>query len=108
MCTEVTPKSPPPFAARTLVLVVLATTLLGGCASFSADGGFGTIQSATQSRIQKDVEWSRDEVTRSKTQARIDALLAQPLSADDAVQVALLNNPGLQAAFNTLGIAEAD
>jgi outer membrane protein TolC len=99
---------PDPFTPRTLVLTVLAAALLGGCASFSADGGFGAIQSATQSRIQKDVVWSRDAATRSQAQARIDALLAKPLSADDAVQIALLNNPGLQAAFNTLGIAEAD
>ena len=87
---------------------MLSAALLGGCASFSPDGGFDAIQSATQSRIQKDVVWSRDDASRSQTQARIDALLAQPLAADDAVQIALLNNPGLQAAFNTLGIAEAD
>ena len=35
-------------------------------------------------------------------------LLARPLSADDAVQVALLNNRGLQAEFAELGIGEAD
>lgn len=97
-----------PFTPRTLVLAVLSTTLLGGCASFSKDGGFNEIQSATQSRIQKDVVWSRDDATRAQTQARVDTLLAQPLSAEEAVQIALLNNPGLQAAFNTMGIAEAD
>ena len=97
-----------PFTPRTLVLAVMSAALLGGCASFSKDGGFGEIQSATQSRIQKDVVWSRDDATRAQTQQRIDALLAQPLSVEDAVQIALLNNPGLQAAFNTLGIAEAD
>jgi outer membrane protein TolC len=97
-----------PFTPRTLVFAVLSAALLGGCASFSEDGGFDAIQSAAQSRLQKDVAWSRDEARRSASQARVDALLAQPLSADDAVQIALLNNPGLQAAFNTLGIAEAD
>jgi len=97
-----------PFPPRTLILAVLSTVLLGGCASFSEDGGFDAIQSATQSRLQKDVVWARDEAGRSQSQARIDALLAKPLSADDAVQIALLNNPGLQAAFNTLGVAEAD
>jgi len=35
-------------------------------------------------------------------------LLATPLSADDAVQVALLNNHGLQATYAELGIAESD
>ncbi len=97
-----------PLRSRTLVLAVMSTVLLGGCASFSPDGGFDTIQSATQTQIQKEVIWSRDDATRAQTQVRVDALLAQPLSADAAVQIALLNNPGLQAAFNTLGIAEAD
>ena len=34
--------------------------------------------------------------------------LSQPLTADAAVQLAVLNNPGLKAAFSGLGIAEAD
>ncbi len=93
---------------RTLVLAVLSAALLGGCASFSEDGGFGAVETAAQTRLQKDVVWTRDDAARSAITQRVDALLAQPLSADDAVQIALLNNPGLQAAFNTLGIAEAD
>ena len=96
------------MTSRTLTLTLLSTALLAGCATFSPDGGFGPVQSATQSRIQKDVVWARDDATAKQTQQRVDALLAQPLSADDAVQIALLNNPGLQAGFNTLGIAEAD
>ncbi len=97
-----------PFLPRGLVLSVLSVALLGGCASFSRDGGFDAIQSATRPHIPQDVVWARDDASRSQTQARVDALLAQSLTADDAVQIALLNNPGLQAAFNTLGIAEAD
>ena len=38
----------------------------------------------------------------------VAGLLARPLSADDAVQIALLNNRGLQAAFFDLDIAQAD
>ncbi|MDO9220687.1 MAG: TolC family protein, partial [Thiobacillus sp.] len=96
----------PPFTLRTLTL--LSAALLGGCASLSPDGGFEAIQSATQSRIQQDVVWTHDDASRKQTQARIDALLAQPLSADNAVQIALLNNPALQATFYRLGIAEAN
>jgi outer membrane protein TolC len=96
------------FTPSPLVLAVISTLLLGGCASFSKDGGFDAVQSAAQSRLQKDVVWSRDDAARAQAQARVDQLLAAPLSVDDAVQIALLNNPGLQAAFNTLGIAEAD
>jgi outer membrane protein TolC len=39
--------------------------------------------------------------------SRARQLLASPLSAGAAAQVALLNNRGLQAAYNELGIAEA-
>jgi len=38
---------------------------------------------------------------------RLTALLAQPLSAEAAVTIALLNNPRLQASFATLHISEA-
>jgi outer membrane protein TolC len=91
---------------RTLPLVL--TVLISGCASFSQDGGFDAIQSASQSHIKKDVVWARDNAARESVKTRVEMMLTKPLSADDAVQIALLNNPGLQAAFNTLGIAEAD
>src|SRR5262249_12673443 len=39
---------------------------------------------------------------------KVRRLLARPLSVDAAVQVALLNNKGLQAAYNELALAEAD
>jgi hypothetical protein len=38
----------------------------------------------------------------------VQTLLAQPLTADAAVQLALLNNSGLKASLTELGIAEAE
>ena len=40
--------------------------------------------------------------------ARVAELLKQPLTADAAVEVALLNNKELQASYADLGIVEAD
>ncbi|MBL8529921.1 MAG: TolC family protein, partial [Burkholderiales bacterium] len=39
---------------------------------------------------------------------QVRMLLAQPLTVDDAVEIALLNNRSLQAAYAELGIVEAD
>jgi outer membrane protein TolC len=90
-------------------LIAAATALaLGGCASFSPDGGFGAVQQATRPHLAQDARWARDDAARAALREQADALLARPLGADDAVQLALLNNPGLQAAFEDLGIAEAD
>ncbi|HSW08679.1 TolC family protein [Aquabacterium sp.] len=82
--------------------------LLGSCASFSPDGGFGPVADMTRERSGQAVAWQRDAAQTQTAQARVAELLAAPLSADRAVEVALLNNRGLQAQFFALGIAEAD
>lgn len=40
--------------------------------------------------------------------AHVRSLLAAPLTVDSAVEIALLNNPGLQATFEDVGISQAD
>ena len=46
------------LAAATSLLCVLML-VLGGCASFSADGGFGVIETAAKERLGKDLHWAR-------------------------------------------------
>nr|WP_298166153.1 TolC family protein [uncultured Pseudomonas sp.] len=82
--------------------------LLSGCASFTKDGGFATVEQASQAQLDKQVTWVKTPEQRSQVAERVAELLAQPLTADAAVQVALLNNPGLQASFDELGISEAE
>lgn len=80
---------------------------LGGCASFSQDGGVGVAQNVAFAELNKDVVKINDVVGAISAKARVDQLLKKPLTAEAAVQIALLNNRGLQAAFNELGVAEA-
>ena len=94
--------------ARTSLLVLLGAALLAGCATPNPDAAFAPVAETAKQRLGADVAWHRDPQARAATEARIAALLSKPLSADDAVQVALLNNRGLQAAFHELGIAEAE
>jgi outer membrane protein TolC len=47
------------------------------------------------------------EPAADAARTRVRRLLASPLSAQAAAQIALFNNKGLQAAYNELGIAEA-
>lgn len=98
-----------PNARRLLRWGLLAGTaaLLGGCAGFSPDGGMAPIQAAAYAEIGKEVVKIGDDTVALTAKARVDQLLRKPLTADSAVQVALLSNRGLQAAFNELGIAEA-
>jgi len=94
---------------RSLAAVALGAVALGGCATFTPDGGFTPVGEAVRERIGKEAAWSRTDAEREALDVRVTALLAKgPLSADDAVQVALLNNRGLQAQIADLGVAEAD
>jgi hypothetical protein len=77
---------------------------LSGCASFSPDGGFAPVEQTARERLGKDLRWARSDADQDAIDQRVAELLAKPLSADDAVQVALLNNRGLQASFQELGI----
>lgn len=97
-------KYPKRTAAALLVLV-----FLGGCATFSKDNGLGTVQSETRARgLAQDVQWIKTEQDAENARTAVRKLLATPLTADTAVQIALLNNRGLQATYAELGIAEAD
>jgi len=90
------------------VVALVSAGVLGGCATFSRDGGFGAVEQVARERLNKDVKWPRDDGERDSVRSAVKELLVFPLSADNAVQVALLNNPGLQATYAELGIAEAD
>ena len=95
-----------PYAkALTASLLLLA---LSACASFTPDSGFGVIEQSTKNRIGKEIKWAKTDGERDALSARVRELLQKPLSTDDAVQLALLNNKGLQASFDGLGISEAD
>ncbi len=81
--------------------------LLAGCASFSPDGGFDRVAELTQDRTGQAPSYQRAEGDRDTVQDRVAELLGQALSAESAVEIAFLNNRGLQASFAELGIAES-
>ena len=91
-----------------MVSTVIAALALSGCATFSRDGGFEIVEKAVRDRSGMEAKWVRNEDDAKTVRARVKALLAQPLKPETASQIALLNNPGLQASYAELGISEAD
>ena len=88
--------------------IVMFTVLVSGCASLSPDAGFSDATRAVEQRAGASTQWRGSQPASDTLQVRVRELLAQPLDAHAAVQVALLNNPGLQATFAEVGIAETD
>jgi outer membrane protein TolC len=81
--------------------------LLTGCAGFSPDGGMSAVQDIAGAELGKDVVALRTPDDAEAAHAVVRRLLKRPLTADAAVQIALLNNRDLQAAYSSLGISEA-
>lgn len=94
---------------RVSVRILMLTTVLalGGCASFTDDRGMSAVQDLAGAPLGKDVIAIRSPEEDAAARSIVDQLLAKRLSADDAVQIALINNRDLQAAYNQLGISEA-
>lgn len=81
--------------------------LLAGCVTVQQENGIAILQASTSADLGKEVAKIGSEDDAATAKARVDAFLKRSLSADAAVQIALWNNRGLQAALNELGIADA-
>jgi outer membrane protein TolC len=90
-----------------LAVLIAAAASLGACRAFSPDGGMEMVAAVAGTGLNKDVVQIRSAEDAAAVRVRVTKLLHRPLGADAAVQIALLNNLGLQAAYKRLGIAEA-
>src|SRR5450432_1519280 len=94
---------------RALALAAALTggLLLSACKTLSPDAGMDAVADIAGDALKADVQAIRTPEQAAAARAKVAQLLRRPLTSRAAVQVALLNNRGLQAAYNQLGIAEA-
>lgn len=84
-------------------------TLLAVCLPAALHGqSISGLQETVRERTGHEVEWTKDAETDGQVERAVHALLRRPLTAERAVQIALLNNRELQATFEEMGIAQAD
>lgn len=93
--------------------VVTLPLLVSGCVSadggFEPQFGFDRVSQETSSKLGKQAVWVQDRAASDGVRARVRSLVhKKTIGAETAVQVALLNNRGLQAAYADVGMAVAD
>ncbi|WVT77063.1 TolC family protein (plasmid) [Sinorhizobium chiapasense] len=96
-----------------LVAAIGLPLVLAGCATnaeySTKDAGFATVDAKISTAATKKSVWIQNREQADKVNAEVKALLKRKtVDADTAVQIALLNNKGLQAAYADLGDASAD
>ncbi|MEO8338699.1 MAG: TolC family protein [Nitrospirota bacterium] len=66
------------------------------------------VEEDIRERTGATVEWQKENASRETAQTFVRKLLKRPLTVSSAVQIALLNNRGLQVTFEEIGIAQAN
>ena len=92
----------------TLVAMIASIGVVSGCATIPSHGGFSDVQEMVEPRTGARVQWSQGTAEDVAVEETIRRMMLKRLTADAAVQIALLNNHSLRARFEELGIAQAD
>ena len=79
-----------------------------GCAQVPKEAGFNEVKSLVERRVDYNLHWNQETEADREVEKAINALLQDKLTAEAAVQIALLNNPNLQAVYEDLGVTQAD
>ncbi|MFF0950845.1 TolC family protein [Rhizobium leguminosarum] len=99
---------------RTLLMALAFPLTLSGCvtgAEYSGkQAGFAAVADRTAIVTTKQTVWIQNQNQARSAAAQVSSLLARrkTLDVETAVQIALLNNKGLQAAYADLGDSAAD
>jgi len=85
-------------------LSMLALAMLSACTTIPTDLGRSEVDNLLAERGRSSANMNAEQAPAEL----LGSLTAEPLTADAAVQIALLNNAGLQATYAELGFAAAD
>lgn len=86
-----------PSSGARLAISAVTLAVLSGCASVSLEQNVSRVNDEASSFTEKKLALSRTEQERKERADAAQALLTQPLGQREAVQLALVNSPSLQA-----------
>jgi cobalt-zinc-cadmium efflux system outer membrane protein len=94
--------------AKLQVIGITALSLFISSCAHVPQGSEEQVAGMMQERIGKTVMWNRTCYEDPCVTSYVQNLVYQPINIESAVQIALLNNPQVQATFEEIGIAQAD
>jgi cobalt-zinc-cadmium efflux system outer membrane protein len=84
------------------------TILVVGCAQIPKEAGFDDVKGLVGQRVDYNLYWNQVTAADPEVKKAIEELLKNKLTPETAVQIAVLNNPNLQAVYEDLGMTQAD
>ncbi len=81
---------------------------VGGCSIPSRRENVDAAQKLIAGQVAAPLEWRRDSKSDAEARARVEAMLADGISLQEAIRVSFLASPDLQLALEKLEISRAD
>jgi cobalt-zinc-cadmium efflux system outer membrane protein len=96
------------YKRRFIGLLFCLVLFAAGCAQVPKEAGFNDVKDLVEQRVDYHLHWNQGTEADREVEMAIEELLKNELTPETAVQIALLNNPNLQAVYEGLGITQAD
>ena len=93
---------------RYLGLLLGLLFFAAGCAQIPKEAGFNDVKDLVGQRVDNRLYWNQETEADREVEKAIAELLKSELKPETAVQIAMLNNPNLQAMYEDLGVTQAD
>ncbi|PTL77203.1 TolC family protein [Vitiosangium sp. GDMCC 1.1324] len=93
---------------RRLVTTVALSLFAAGCATMSPERGHAEVGAMVRERVSAPTGWEKGSPPPEEVRASVLELLRDGLTREEAVRIALVNSPGLQAEYEALGISQAE
>lgn len=90
------------------VLLALSLAVLGGCATVPVEQGHDEVAALVEAKAGVDTQWKGGPPDRERVRTLVAGMLQDGITSDEAVRIALVNNPQLQATFEEIGVAQND
>jgi outer membrane protein TolC len=90
---------------RRIISFSLIAMVFLGCSTVSQHEVFDSIDAASG---KKNLIWIKTQSEANSVNESVNALLSKPLTQDDAVRIALINNRSLQQTYEEIGISQSE
>ncbi|QRK05665.1 TolC family protein [Archangium violaceum] len=93
--------------SRLLPMVALSL-FAAGCATLSPERGHAELGALVRERVSVPTGWEKGSPPAEEVRTHVLELLRDGLSREEAVRIALVNNPSLQVEYEALGVSQAE
>ena len=94
--------------APTMWMIAVVLVAGTGCATVDLNAGFSDVSTKVEERAAAKISSNPGLELDAESAARLQSLLQRKFTAEEAVQIAVLNSRALQALYSDLGVAQAD